>query len=56
MLAVLGSLKKGFLGQWLLAQQGVSRLQEMVTGEDVELAFRMYSCGNEMHFTLWNRV
>lgn len=56
MLAVPGSLKKGFLGQWLLAEREVSRLQEMVTGEDMELAFRMYSCGNEMHFTLWTRV
>lgn len=54
MLAVPGSLKKSFLGQRLLAEQGVSRLQEMVTGEDIELALRMYSCGNEMHFTLWN--
>lgn len=48
-LAVPGSLKKDFLGQWLLAERGVSRLQETVTGEDVELAFRTYSCCDEMH-------
>lgn len=41
MLAVPGSLKKGFLGQRLLAERGVSRLQEMVTREDVELALRV---------------
>lgn len=47
-LAVPGRLKKGFLGQWL-SERGVSRSQERVTGEDVELAFRTYSCCDEMH-------